>query len=63
MMTITELREKTGLSRPGFASEFHIPVRTIENWEAYEKGSKTTIARKPPEYVCYLLEQIICKEL
>lgn len=32
-MTIKELREEFGLSRPQFSALTGIPLRTIENWE------------------------------
>ena len=31
---IKEIRKKTGLSQEGFAAKYHIPRRTIENWES-----------------------------
>ena len=33
-MTIQELREKAGMSRPEFAEYFGIPYRSVQNWEA-----------------------------
>lgn len=50
-MTMTktkELRAKTGLTQTKFGELFHIPLRTIQNWE---NGT-----RKPPEWAVYLLE-------
>ena len=32
-MTFKELREKSGMSRSGFAKFFAIPYRTVQNWE------------------------------
>ena len=46
--TIKEIRSKTGLSQQAFSEKYHIPKRTVENWE----GKKST----PPEYVIELLE-------
>ena len=46
-MTIKDIRTATGLSQARFAERFHIPTRTIENWESG--------IRKPPVYVIYLL--------
>ena len=50
-MTIKELRESTGLSQSQFAEKFHIPVGTLQHWE---QG-----VRKPPEYVLYMLYELI----
>ncbi len=52
-MTIKELRESTGLSQSKFAEKYHIPVGTLQHWE---QG-----VRKPPEYVVYLLSEILKK--
>ena len=38
--TIKDIRTATGLTQAKFADRFHIPTRTIENWE---RG-----IRKPP---------------
>ncbi|NCB91694.1 MAG: helix-turn-helix domain-containing protein [Clostridia bacterium] len=52
METISEhiksIRQETGMNQREFAEHFHIPVRTIEDWE-YGK-------RTPPEYVVRLLK-------
>lgn len=32
-MTLKELREASGMSRPRFAEYFGIPYRTIQDWE------------------------------
>lgn len=47
-MSFKELRELTGLSKTAFSREYHIPLRTIEDWESER--------RNPPEYVLELLE-------
>jgi putative transcriptional regulator len=47
-MSFKELRELTGLSRAAFSREYHIPIRTIEDWESER--------RTPPQYVLELLE-------
>lgn len=47
-MTVKELRAKTGLTQTKFGELFHIPLRTIQNWEN-EK-------RRPPGWAVYLLE-------
>ena len=46
-LTIKEIRSFTKLSQRAFAERYHIPVRTIEDWEAGR--------RNPPPYVPYLL--------
>lgn len=48
MPKVKELRAKTGLTQTKFGELFHIPLRTIQNWE---NGT-----RKPPEWAVYLLE-------
>lgn len=50
-MTIKELRQITGLSQRAFGEKYHIPTRTVENWES---GS-----RKPSETILYLLERAV----
>lgn len=50
-MTIKELRTITGLSQKAFGEKYHIPKRSIENWEGGQ--------RKPSETVMYLLERAI----
>lgn len=53
-MTITEIREKTGLNMTDFAKAYGIPFRTLQNWE---RGTRT-----PPPYVLELLKKAIEKE-
>ena len=47
-MTIKELRERYGMKRPEFAEYFHIPYRTVQNWELG--------VRDCPEYLLELME-------
>lgn len=47
-MTIKEIRQLTGLSQKEFSDKYHIPKRSIENWE--------TGSRKCPKYVLELIE-------
>ena len=47
-MNIRELRLRTGLSQQKFADYFHIPLRTLQNWEYGE--------REAPEYLVKLIE-------
>ena len=48
---IKELRSQTGMSQSEFASEFHIPLRTLQSWE---QG-----VRVPTEYTLYMMERLI----
>lgn len=54
-MNIREMRQKLGDTQSEFAQRYHIPFRTIQNWE---EGS-----RKPPEYVLYLVQEQIQRDL
>lgn len=47
-MTIKELRQITGLSAQKFGDKYHIPLRSIHNWEYG--------VTKCPDYVLELLE-------
>ena len=46
-MTVKQIRARTGLSQAKFASKYHIPIATLENWE---RGTRTA-----PPYVIELL--------
>lgn len=48
ILTVKEIRSLTGLSQKAFAECYHIPRRTIENWESE--------VSKCPGYVVELLE-------
>lgn len=48
-MSIKDMRQALGLSRPAFSARFLVPVRTLENWESG--------ANKCPEYVRLALLQ------
>lgn len=54
-MYIRDLRTKLGDTQSEFAARYHIPFRTVQNWEA---GVRT-----PPEYVMRLLEHRIREDL
>lgn len=54
-MTIKEIRDLTGLSQAKFAEKYHIPKRSIENWESG--------LRQCPVYVVELLEYRVRHEL
>ena len=51
---IIELRESTGMNRKEFCEYFHIPYRTVTEWERDN--------RHAPEYVIRLLEYYIRME-
>lgn len=53
-MTFKELREKSGMSRSGFAKFFAIPYRTVQNWELG--------LRECPEYLLDLMKYKLEKE-
>jgi DNA-binding transcriptional regulator YiaG len=50
-MTITEIRNLTGLNKTKFAEFYKIPYRTLQDWEAGKS--------KPPAYVLPLLERCV----
>jgi len=54
-MTIREMRNQLGDTQSEFASRYHIPFRTIQNWEAE--------VRVPPEYITKLLEERVKTDL
>ena len=54
-MNIHEMRTLLGDTQSEFAARYHIPFRTVQNWE--------TGLRKPPEYIMNLLESRIREDL
>lgn len=48
MAELKLIRASTGLTQKAFAEWLHIPLRTIEDWEAGR--------RQPPEYVIELIQ-------
>ena len=50
-MTTVEIRALLGIGRAEFARRYHIPLRTLENWDAG--------VRKPPDWAVYLLERVV----
>lgn len=54
-MNIREMRAELGDTQSEFADRYHIPFRTIQNWE--------TGVRKPPEYIVSLLERQVKEDL
>lgn len=54
-MTIREMRTALGETQGEFAARYHIPFRTIQNWEAG--------LRNPPDYILDLLESRVLTDL
>ncbi len=54
-MNVREMRTRLGDTQKEFAARYHIPLRTIQNWE--------TGVRTPPEYIINLLENRIKADL
>ncbi|MGM9640399.1 MAG: helix-turn-helix domain-containing protein [Faecousia sp.] len=54
-MNLREMRTQLGDTQSEFALRYHIPFRTVQNWE--------TGLRKPPEYIMDLLERRIKEDL
>ena len=50
-----EIRAILGISRAEFSRRYHIPVRTLENWDAE--------IQSPPEYVLELLERVVKEDV
>lgn len=55
-MGVKEIRELSGLTQAKFAEKYHIPKRTIENWEVSESSPEH---REAPEYIRELLERVV----
>lgn len=55
MMNLREMRIRLGDTQSEFAARYHIPFRTVQNWEAG--------VRKPPEYMIDLLESRVRADL
>ena len=53
-MKIKTLREAAGMTQKDFAEYFHIPYRTVQDWNAGQ--------RKCPEYLLDLMEYKLQKE-
>ncbi len=54
-MEIREMRAELGATQSEFADRYHIPFRTIQNWE--------TGVRRPPTYMVSLLERQVKEDL
>ena len=55
MQESERIRKILGISRAEFSRRYHIPVRTLEDWDA---GKAT-----PPPYVIELLERVVRQDL
>ena len=55
-MTDSErIRKMLGVSRAEFGRRYHIPIRTLEDWDAGKN--------KPPVYVIELLERVVKEDM
>lgn len=48
------IRDILGISRAEFSRRYHIPIRTLEDWDAGLKN--------PPQYVIELLERAVLED-
>ena len=48
MLTLKELRQKSGMTRTQFVNYFEIPYRTVQDWELETRGC--------PKYLLKLME-------
>lgn len=55
-MSIAEIIKLTNFSNRAFAAHYHIPEPTLKNWLSSKDKS---YHRECPEYVLYLLEQVV----
>lgn len=51
MISVKDIRFKSGLSQFDFAKKYSIPVRSLENWESGH--------RKPPDYLVKMLDRLV----
>ena len=59
IMEIKLLRQTSGLTQREFSERYHIPMKTLQNWETDEVLPS---ARKCPPYVLYLLQKAIMED-
>lgn len=50
-MNTVEIRGLLGINRTEFARRYHIPLRTLEHWDAGD--------RQPPEWALFVLERLV----
>ncbi len=58
-VTILDLRRATGLSQAAFGEMYHIPKRTLQNWERAVEDPESTNARDMPEWALYMLTRLV----
>lgn len=56
---ILDLRHATGLSQAEFGEMYHIPKRTLQNWEKSVEFPDSTNAREIPEWALYMLTRLV----
>ena len=57
--TILDLRKATGLSQAAFGEMYHIPKRTLQNWEQSVEHPESTNAREIPDWALYMLTRLV----
>lgn len=50
ILSLKDIRKETGLTQKVFAKKYHIPVRTLQDWEQER--------RRTPPYVIFMLKTI-----
>lgn len=57
--TILDLRHATGLSQAAFGELYHIPKRTLQNWEQGVRDPDVQNARDMPDWALYMLTRLV----
>lgn len=57
LLTVHELRTRTGLSQVEFSAKYDIPTRTVQNWEMHENDP--TKGREMVPWVLRMLNRIV----
>jgi putative transcriptional regulator len=50
ILSLKDIRKETGLTQKVFAKKYHIPIRTLQDWEQER--------RRTPPYVIFMLKTI-----
>lgn len=58
-MNIKAIRKYANLTQKEFAAKYRIPLQTLKHWESSPESSSY---RKPPDYVLYMLDQLVTLE-
>ena len=58
-MDAKRIRQYTKLTQKEFAEKYKIPLQTLKQWES---GPGSSSYRKPPDYVLYMLDQLVTLE-